>query len=159
MNQWFLSNAPALIYKQLRNSVKIVENLSIAARALPLVFSYIPLKRLAYTAISRKVFEKNVRATIPKGNMGYDQYSVPNDCSCRTYFCCFPLALAHISMAFRANSFKFLWKTENSKPPTMPFGIVACTFSDNLSRNSCMVGFFPMHEVLKGLISRGYFWF
>jgi len=29
----------------------------------------------------------------PKGNMGYDQYIVPDDCSCRTYFCCFPLAL------------------------------------------------------------------
>ena len=26
--------------------------------------------------------------------MGYDQYTVPDDCSCRTYFCCFPLALA-----------------------------------------------------------------
>ena len=38
---------------------------------------------------------KNVHATIPKGNMGYDQYTVPDDCSCRTYFCCFPLALAN----------------------------------------------------------------
>ena len=28
--------------------------------------------------------------------MGYDQYIAPNDCSCRTYFCCFPLALADI---------------------------------------------------------------
>jgi len=26
----------------------------------------------------------------------------------------------------------------NSKPPTIPFGIVECTFSDNLSRNSCI---------------------
>ena len=50
----------------------------------------------AYTAISRKVVGKNVHATIPKGNMGYDQYTVPDDCSCRTYFCCFPLALANI---------------------------------------------------------------
>ena len=41
--------------------------------------------------------EKNVHATIPKGNMGYDQYTVPNDCSCRTYFCCFPLAIANIT--------------------------------------------------------------
>ena len=49
-----------------------------------------------YTAISRKVVGKNVHATIPKGNMGYDQYTVPNDCSCQTYFCCFPLALANI---------------------------------------------------------------
>ena len=28
--------------------------------------------------------------------MGYDQYTVPNDCSCRTYFGCFPLGLANI---------------------------------------------------------------
>ena len=46
-----------------------------------------------HTAISRKVVGKNVHATIPKGNMEYDQYTVPDDCSCRTYFCCFPLAL------------------------------------------------------------------
>ena len=36
---------------------------------------------------------KNLHATIPKGIMGYDHYTVPNDCTCRTYFCCFPLAL------------------------------------------------------------------
>ena len=49
---------------------------------------------------SRKLFrerlsEKNAHPTIPKGNMGYDQYTVPDDCSCRTYFCYFPLALAN----------------------------------------------------------------
>ena len=39
---------------------------------------------------------KNVHATIPKDNMGYDQYTVSDDdCSCRTYFCCFPLTLAN----------------------------------------------------------------
>ena len=43
----------------------------------------------------------------------------------------------HISTAFRTNSFKFLSRTVNLKPPAMPFGIVACTFSDNFSRNSC----------------------
>ena len=31
----------------------------------------------------------------PKGNMGYDRYTVSDDFSCRTYFCCFPLALAN----------------------------------------------------------------
>ena len=36
------------------------------------------------------------------------------------------------------HSFKFLWKTVNSKPPTIPFGVVACTLSDNLPRNSCI---------------------
>ena len=40
---------------------------------------------------------KNVHATIPKGNMGYEKYAVP-DTSCRTYFCCFPLALANICL-------------------------------------------------------------
>ena len=45
-------------------------------------------------------FEKGCQAKCacanPEGNMGYDQYTVPNDCSCRTYFCCFSLALANI---------------------------------------------------------------
>ena len=45
----------------------------------------------------------------------------------------------HFHSPFVANSFKFLWRTENSKPPTMPFVIVASTFSDNLSRNSCIL--------------------
>ena len=56
-----------------------------------------PLDFGVITVISRKVVGKNVHATIPKGNMGYDQYTVPNDCSCRTYFCCFPLAIANIT--------------------------------------------------------------
>ena len=42
-----------------------------------------------------RLSEKTVHATISKGNMGYDQYTVPDDCSCRTYFCCFPLAIAN----------------------------------------------------------------
>ena len=50
-----------------------------------------------YTVISRKVVGKNVHATIPRGNMGYDQYTFSNDFSCRTYFGCFPLAIANIT--------------------------------------------------------------
>ena len=37
-----------------------------------------------------------MHATIPNGNMGYDQYTLPDVCSCRTCFCCFSLALANI---------------------------------------------------------------
>ena len=49
-----------------------------------------------YTVISRKVVGKtDVHETNPKGNMGNDQYTVSDDCTCRTYFCCFPLALAN----------------------------------------------------------------
>ena len=56
-------------------------------------------------------------------------------CSCGTYFCCFPLTLANI----RA----FLWRTVNSKPSTIPSGIVASTFSDKLSRNSFICNHLP----------------
>ena len=55
----------------------------------------------AYKPICIRLFRErlseknNVHATIPKGNMGYDRYTIPDDCSCRTYFCCFPLALAN----------------------------------------------------------------
>ena len=31
-----------------------------------------------YTALLTKVVGKNVLATIPKGDMGYDQYTVPD---------------------------------------------------------------------------------
>ena len=34
---------------------------------------------LHHTAVSRKVVGRNVHATIPKVNMGYDQYTVRND--------------------------------------------------------------------------------
>ena len=44
----------------------------------------------------------------------------------------------HMSMASRAILWHFFWKKVNSKSPTLPFGIVACTFSDNLSWNSCI---------------------
>ena len=50
-------------------------------------------KHPAYNYFEKAV-EKNVHTTIRKGNMGYDQYNVP-DTSCQTYFCCFPLALAN----------------------------------------------------------------
>ena len=36
------------------------------------------------------------------------------------------------------HSFKFLLRTGQTKSPTIPFGIVECTFSDNRSRNSCI---------------------
>ena len=44
---------------------------------------------LKYTAISRKVVGKNVHATIPKGNMGYDQYTVPDTVAVESSFVAF----------------------------------------------------------------------
>ena len=77
------------------------------------------IRNRPYTVISRKVVGKNVHATIPKGNLGYDQYVVPDDCSCRTYFCCFPLALANItsqtSRAILSNFFEEQCRSNCSK--------------------------------------------
>ena len=36
------------------------------------------LRLLIVTAILRKVVRENVQATIPKGNLGYDQHTVPD---------------------------------------------------------------------------------
>ena len=46
-----------------------------------LILSTIGTKRVkfyTYTAISRKVVGKKVQATIPKGNMGYHQCTLPD---------------------------------------------------------------------------------
>ena len=37
-----------------------------------------PRPSMGYTAISRKVVGKNKHATNPKGNMGYDQFTIPD---------------------------------------------------------------------------------
>ena len=42
-----------------------------------------------YTAISRKAVRKKVHATIPKGNMGYDQYTVPDIVAVKPTFVAF----------------------------------------------------------------------
>ena len=42
-----------------------------------------------YTAISRKVVGKNEHATIPKGNMGYVQYTVPDTVAVEPTFVAF----------------------------------------------------------------------
>ena len=42
-----------------------------------------------YTAISRKIVGKSVNATIPKGNMGYDQYTVPDTVAVEPTFVAF----------------------------------------------------------------------
>ena len=44
---------------------------------------------LFHTATSRKVVRKNVNATIPKGNMGYDQYTVPDTVAVEPTFVAF----------------------------------------------------------------------
>ena len=58
------------------------------------IFTFIQLMhmyiyQLMYTAISRKVVGKTVHATVPKGNVGYDQYTVPDTVAVEPTFIAF----------------------------------------------------------------------
>ena len=44
---------------------------------------------ITYTAILRKVVRKNVHVTIPKGNLGYDQYTVSDTVAVKPTFVAF----------------------------------------------------------------------
>ena len=92
-----------------------------------------------YTAISRNVVGKNLHATIPNVNMDYDQYTVPDTEAVEPTFVAFFYHSQTYVHGLSCHSFKLLWKKVNSKPPTIPFGIAVCTFSDNLSRNTVAV--------------------
>ena len=63
--------------------------------------------RLVYSYFE-KGCRKIVHATIAKGNMGYDRYTVSDDFNYRTYFLLSFNTQKHIFEAFRATSFKFL---------------------------------------------------
>ena len=74
-----------------------------------------PRPPLATPLYFEKGCRKNVHATIPKGNMGYDRYTVPGDCSCRTYFCCFQLALANTFHGLSCQFFQISLKNSELK--------------------------------------------
>ena len=61
-----------------------------------------------YTAISRKVVGKNVQATIPKGSMGYGQYTIPETIAVEATFVAFLLLLRTNIYALSPNCFTFL---------------------------------------------------
>ena len=93
---------------------------------------------ISYTAISKKLVGK--MCTRQSRKVIWDMINILflTTVAVEPTFVAFLYARKHIFMAFCANSFKFLWRTVNSKPPTMPFGIVACTFFANPSRKSCI---------------------
>ena len=59
-----------------------------------------------YTAISRKVVGKNVHVTIPKGNMGYEQYTVPDTVAVEPTFVDFLYHLQSYVLSFFSNLFE-----------------------------------------------------
>ena len=98
----------------------------------------------AYTAISRKVVGKKCAIHCSWR------------CSCRTYFCRFPLAQSQTYVHdLSCYSFKFLWKTVNSKPPTIPFfrgcrvHVIRQPFS-----NSCICAFVKCMFAWNGRMKR-----
>ena len=65
--------------------------------SLPSPLSMLKVPNIKWIQLFReRLSEKNVHATIPKGNIGYGQYTVPDLLTCQTYFCCFPLALTNV---------------------------------------------------------------
>ena len=72
-----------------------------------------------YTAILKKVVGKKLHATIPKGNMGYDQYTVPNTVAMEPTFVVFLISTRkHTAMASRAIVSNFFLFPNNSELKT-----------------------------------------
>ena len=103
---------------------------------------HLHMRICSYTAISRKVVGKNVHATIPKRNMGYDQYTFPDSVAVESKLCCFPLAVAHIRPWPFVPILSYVFEEQRTENHTQYPSRLSrrCTFSDNLSRNSCKDG-------------------
>ena len=72
--------------------MRLCANISVAIAVQQYPLTYSCQSRLpshTFTAIWREVVGKNVHATIPKGNMGYDQYTVPGTVAVKTSFVAF----------------------------------------------------------------------
>ena len=69
--------------------------------------------------------------------MGYDQYTFTDTVAVEPTFVA--LAVANICPWPLVSFVKIPLKNSELKTPLIPYGIVACTFSDNLSRNSCIL--------------------
>ena len=80
-------------------------------------------------AISRKVVGKNVHATIPKGNMGYDQYAVPDTVAVESSIVAFLyLSCVHASMASRAILSNFFEEQRTQNHPQHLSGLSRALF-------------------------------
>ena len=82
-----LGYASFLFYIQYLPTIFLNNSLSLCKKAANKISAAQVL--MTYTAISRKVVGKNVHATIPKGNMGYDQFAVPDTVAVKTSFVIF----------------------------------------------------------------------
>ena len=72
---------------------------------------------------------KNEHTTIPRGNTGYNLYTVPDTVAVEPTFFPFLYHSQRYVYSLSCHSLNFLRRTVNSEPPTIHFGINACTFS------------------------------
>ena len=82
----------------------------------------------AYTAIWRKVVGKNVHATIPKGNMGHDQYTVPDTVTVEPTFVALLKTRKHTSMASSAILSNFFEEQRIQNYPQYLSGLARALF-------------------------------
>ena len=77
-----------------------------------------------------------------QGNMGYDQYTVPDDCSCQTYFCCSAFTFAniskHTSMASRVMLSNFFDEQWTQNHPQYLSGLSCDLFSTVFFEIECI---------------------
>ena len=76
------------------------------------------------TVISRKAVGINVHSTLPKGNMGYDQYTVPDTAAVEPTF----VAPKHTSMASRAILANFFEELSTENHPQYLSGLLRAFF-------------------------------
>ena len=79
-------------------------------------------------AISRKVVAKNMHATIPKGNMGYDQYAVPDTVAVESSIVAFLSFRKHASMGSRAILSNFFEEQRTQNHPQKLSGLSRALF-------------------------------
>ena len=102
-----------------------------------------------YTAILRKVVTKNVHATITKGNMGYDQYTVPDTIAIKPTFVAFLSFSTRkgMSVAFHAILSNFFEKQCPQNHPQYLSGLSGALFPTTFSENSCIKIQLNLHYV------------
>ena len=81
-------------------------------------------------------FEKGCQEKYARDNP--ERYYVPDDCSCRTYFCCFPLALANIRPWPLVPLFQISLKNSGLKTTHNAFRDCRVHFFGQLSWNTCL---------------------
>ena len=120
-----------------RKKIKIKNSSQVLTKVIWLGYQYWTIiiyctnSCMLYTAVSREVVVKKAHVTIPKGNLGYEQYTVPGTVVVEPTFVAFLFALANIRPWHLMPVFRIFLKCcsqgkVNLKLPIIPFGIVVC---------------------------------